>query len=587
MIAAWMLYGIFVAAVVGVAGFAIEYALRALRRPVRFVWVGALLIIVFIPAVQFALASKAAAGAVSILPSANGAVLAPSAGSPRSQRNLAPIAAQPPLRFPRAVSVPNTLRTLDSPLLGLWLAGSILWAAMLLVSAARLRRQRAGWRAATIDGMPVYVSHDVGPALFGIARYSIVVPAWVLSLDDNRRQLVLAHEREHARAADPVVLAAGALLVMLQPWNPGAWLMFRRLRFGIELDCDARVLARTPDVRSYGELLLEVGDRTLAGAVPLAALSEPHSLLERRISIMTAIPPSRPLLRGLVSLTAGALLAIGACTIPRPTPAGITAQTAVTPAIDFIQYRWVSATGDGAAQGYVDPASGQALTLGDSMVVDIAAIDSAWVTSHVRGPDATAGVTISLTPSGAGTLGAETATHLGQRLAVVVDDRVLTVATVGSRFRNTIPLVTDATPAAAYALAARVNRAVDQLRPYQPLSFQRPLESAPGSRPSARSDRVIVRITEVGLKTTVRESPTVLVFAADSARVGIGNDAPTILTDTMRLSSLPAMTLDVTDGDVHVLLVSPGQITIRGTVTGGPATHLSATGRHIVVRKGG
>ncbi|MCR4339848.1 MAG: M56 family metallopeptidase [Gemmatimonadaceae bacterium] len=435
--------------------------------------------------------------------------------------------------------------------------------------------------------MPLYVSHDVGPALFGIARYSIVVPEWVLSLDNNRRQLILAHEREHARAADPVVLAAGALLVMLQPWNPGVWLMFRRLRFGIELDCDARVLARTPDVRSYGELLLEVGDRTLAGAVPLAALSEPHSLLERRISIMTSIPPSRPLLRGLVSLTGGALLAIGACTIPRPTPAGLTGQTVVTPAIDFIQYRWVGAAGDGAAQGYVDPASGQPLTLGDSVILDIAAIDSAWVTSHVRGPDTTAGVAISLTASGAGTFGAETATHLGQRLAVVVDDRVVTVATVTSRLRNIVPLITDATPAEAHALATRVNRAIDQLRPYQPLVLQRPLVGTPGSQSSARSDRVIVRITELGLTTTVRENPTVLIYASNSARVGIGNDAPTILTDTLRLSTLPAMTLDVTDGDVHVLLVSPGQIMIRGTVTGGPATHLSATGRHIVVRKGG
>lgn len=438
MIAAWMVYGALVAVVVGAAAFAIEYALRALRRPVRYLWIGALIVTVFLPGIQFLVASTAAPSVLSAPSSSIGVASAPGAASPRAQRDITPIAAQPPLRFPRAVAVPNALSTLDSPLLGLWFTASILWAAILLVSAARLHRQRGAWRAATIDGMPVYVSHDVGPALFGIARYSIVVPGWVLSLDDNRRQLILAHEREHARAADPVVLATGALLVMLQPWNPGVWLMFRRLRFGIELDCDARVLARTPDVRSYGELLLEVGDRTLAGAVPLAALSEPHSLLERRISIMTSIPPSRPLLRGLVSLTGGALLAIGACSIPRPTPAEITGQTAVT----------------------------------------------------------------------------------------------------------------DATPPAG-------------------------------------SDRVIVRITEVGLTTTVRESPTVLIFASNSARVGIGNDAPTILTDTLRLSTLPAMTLDVTDGDVHVLLVSPGQIMIRGTVTGGPATHFSAMGRHIVVRKGG
>lgn len=445
MIAAWMMYGALIAVVVGVAAFAIEYALRALRRPVRFLWIGALIVTVFLPGIQFLVASTAAPAIGSDPSTSRAPASTPSAASPRSPVEFLPIAAQPPFRFPRVMAVPSALSTLDSPLLLLWLAASLLWAAVLLVSAARLRRQRAAWHAATIDGMPVYVSHDVGPALFGVARYSIVVPGWVLSLDDTRRQLIVAHEREHARAADPVMLAAGALLVMLQPWNPGVWLMFRRLRFGIELDCDARVLARTPDVRSYGELLLEVGDRTLAGAVPLAALSEPHSLLERRISTMTATPPSRPLLRGLVSLTAGALLAIGACSIPRPTPAAITDQTVVTPVIE--------------------------------------------------------------------------------------------------------------------------------------------LTSPPGSQ-SGRSDRVIVRITSVGLRN-VGETPTILVFASDSARVGIGTGSPRILTDTLRLSSLPAMTLDVTDGEVHVMLVGPGQLEIGGTVTGGPATRLSAMGRHIVVRKGG
>jgi hypothetical protein len=47
------------------------------------------------------------------------------------------------------------------------------------------------------------------------------------------------------------------------------------------------------------------------------------------------------------------------------------------------------------------------------------------------------------------------------------------------------------------------------------------------------------------------------------------------------------MTLDVTEGDVHVQLVGWGKLNVGGAVTGGPATHLSANGRHVVVLKGG
>lgn len=292
---------------------------------------------------------------------------------------------------------------------------------------------------------------------------------------------------------------------------------------------------------------------------------------------MTSLPPSRPLLHGLVSLTIGALLAIGACSIPRPTPAGITAQTAMTPAIDFMQYRWISQYGWTRVAEYVDPASGKALVLGDSVILDIAAVDSAWVTSGAHGADSTAGVTLSLTPRGAATFGAETATHIGQRLAVVIDGRVVNVATVSTRLGNIVPLVTDATPAEAHALATRVNRAIDKLRPYQPLVIPRPW---------ARPDRVIVRVTSLGLRN-VDGRPTILFFTTGSALLGVAGATPTPLTDTLTLTTLPAFTADLTHGDLHLQLQGSGMLEISGTVEGGPMASFSAAGRHIVLHSRG
>jgi hypothetical protein len=75
--------------------------------------------------------------------------------------------------------------------------------------------------------------------------------------------------------------------------------------------------------------------------------------------------------------------------------------------------------------------------------------------------------------------------------------------------------------------------------------------------------------------------------AVGPARVGLGASDPTELSDTLRLQSLPTMTLDVTDGDIHLELVGSGKLRVGGAVTGAPANHLSAIGRHIVVLKGG
>jgi hypothetical protein len=108
----------------------------------------------------------------------------------------------------------------------------------------------------------------------------------------------------------------------------------------------------------------------------------------------------------------------------------------------------------------------------------------------------------------------------------------------------------------------------------------------------AVQERAIVRLTSVGLDG-VEASPggemtaTVLVFATGAARVGIGTGTPVRLTDTLRLRMLPAVTADVTDGEVHIQLVGPGRMKMGGEVTGGPATHVTGEGRHLTILQGG
>ena len=68
------------------------------------------------------------------------------------------------------------------------------------------------------------------------------------------------------------------------------WWQLRRLRYAIEIDCDARVLKGGVDPAHYGETLIAVGERQSAYVGAVAAMSESKSFLEERIEHMIRKP---------------------------------------------------------------------------------------------------------------------------------------------------------------------------------------------------------------------------------------------------------------------------------------------------------
>ncbi|HET6765701.1 MAG TPA: M56 family metallopeptidase [Longimicrobiaceae bacterium] len=300
--AAWILYFAALSAAVALAALAAEKALLMYRRPVRWTWAAALLLSLALPAAAW---------------------LAPGAPGPGAGRlAVAPAERVDPaaLGGGAAKGVRWSLPPLDGPLQLAWGAAS---GGTLLVLGglhlAMLRRRRA-WRRETVEGVPVLVSPDTGPAVIGFARGSIVLPEWVLASDGATRGLVLAHEQEHVRAGDTRLLLLALATVCIAPWNPALWWQLRRLRLAVEVDCDARVLRARGTVREYGTVLLELGRRVSTGALGAAAFSEPTSFLERRIRIMTSTT-----VRARVARTAGfaalaLLCAAAASATPRPAP---------------------------------------------------------------------------------------------------------------------------------------------------------------------------------------------------------------------------------------------------------------------------
>jgi TonB family protein len=302
MILSWMLIAIAVTAAASAAALALEGAARALGRPTRAPWVAALAFSTIWPAWLLARA---------VLPSrAEPATI----GTGR----LPPVLVSAGRDAIGAVTryLP-TDRRVSAVLLVVWLLITAALFVRLLMGLYSLRRQQRGWPVREVDGVRVRIAPEMGPAVVGVRRPTIVLPEWMLALDPTLRQLVLRHEVEHVRAHDTVLRLLGALLTALMPWNFALWWQADRLALAIEVDCDARVLRAHARRERYGLLLLAIAQRqTTTMLAP--ALSEPSSHLERRITAMSRSIPRHPMLVA-AGLTAAATLALVlACSAPAP-----------------------------------------------------------------------------------------------------------------------------------------------------------------------------------------------------------------------------------------------------------------------------
>ena len=304
----WMLYAILFGCLAAAAGFALERGARSLKIPTRFVWLAMLLVAIVLP---FGLPMISAS--------------APLRGT--GELTERPVASAGPV-IP-VITAPSWIdrvidraRNFDQPLMLLWIGLSALCLSRFATAIIKLRRQRSQWVARQIVGTECFVTEDIGPAVVAIPDTRIVVPQWVLSLDHDSLATVIRHERQHKLARDGWLIVIGSVATALLPWNPAMWLIQRRLRLAVEMDCDARVLAEEARVDRYGSLLLAIAQRPRLMAGLGATLTESTSDLERRIAAMTARPPKHPRTRALLFAAAGIVVIALACSMPAPDMVG-------------------------------------------------------------------------------------------------------------------------------------------------------------------------------------------------------------------------------------------------------------------------
>lgn len=304
MTLAWMTHSVVVSLLAGAGAAAAERGLRLYDLPARGVWVAAMAASVGLPLAAWLGAVPpdpvAALPAPGVVEAVSGAAGGHAAGE-------------------------GGLMSLDAALAWGWALAAATGLSWLGLSALRLRRSLDRTPTRSVGGVDVHLTSAEGPACWSLpgGRARVLLPSWIRELDADRRRLAVAHERQHLRRGDPLLVAAGCLLAAAVPWNLPLWWKLGRLRRALELDCDARVLGSGADPRSYGELLLSVGERAGGAAWSALPLSEGAARLERRIRAITAPPREHRVLEaGALALAALLAGALAGNTAPPGTPAG-------------------------------------------------------------------------------------------------------------------------------------------------------------------------------------------------------------------------------------------------------------------------
>ena len=336
MIAWWMAQVAVIGALLAVAAFGAEMALKIARRPTRWVWI-------------VAMALTVALGVMAPTRFATDTVTSRT-WQVTDVRTIGPLVNIEPSLLTTLQGAWYDVTTLlagrmqggwsvwhrvmpsgiERWLLVAWVATSV---ALLLAFVAvhlRYQRRRSQWPLGDVLGTTVRIASDTGPAVIGVTSAEIVLPQWLLARDDREQRLVLEHELEHVRQHDPLLLAMAQAAVVLVPWHPAVWWMASRLRLAIELDCDGRVLQRGASARDYGTLLIDLTDHRTGFGAALPAFSCSPSHLERRLVAMTPKKLRYPLVRALGTTALASLALLAACEAKLPTSDEVDRMTAST-----------------------------------------------------------------------------------------------------------------------------------------------------------------------------------------------------------------------------------------------------------------
>ena len=294
-----------------VLALGVALVLRALRirspRVAHKAWTAVVFVMLALPAVvqwgpTFAVPVSASAPPLGhlFIPAADDVALAGRvAPSPESRIG----------RAPRAVP-------LIQATLAVYAAGVLFLFVRLAAGAWRLRAIRRS--ALEVQGRLTHVS-CVTPMTVGVFAPSVVLPPDWPHWDGAEVSAVMAHETEHVRRRDPLVILAALVNRAVFWFHPLAWWLPRELSRLSEQACDAVVLARGHERDLYASCLVRCARRvTAAGGrvMPMATAMSGSGLRERLRMLERPQPEASRVRRFAVAGACTALVVVCGAALP-------------------------------------------------------------------------------------------------------------------------------------------------------------------------------------------------------------------------------------------------------------------------------
>lgn len=178
-------------------------------------------------------------------------------------------------RAPSAPQAPTPVQVL----LIVYVAGIILFTLLEAISLLRLHKLMRSGTTTTLPGGVRLTIVNGNQAPFSWFRNIVINKD---DYRDNRREII-THELAHIHRHHSVDILLCDLLIILQWYNPAAWLMKRELQYIHEFEADHAVLLSGVNPSRYQLLLIRkaAGERLFAMANNLS-----HSSLKKRITMM-------------------------------------------------------------------------------------------------------------------------------------------------------------------------------------------------------------------------------------------------------------------------------------------------------------
>ena len=198
-------------------------------------------------------------------------------------------------------------------------------ALMLIRLGIGLRRALAIRRSAVQDAGRLTHPACVTPMTIGVFAPVVVLPPDWASWDESDLSAVLAHEEEHVRRRDPLVVVIAMINRAIFWFHPLAWWLPRTIAQLSEQACDAMVISRGHDSDVYAACLLRFARQATdaGGRIAPLATAMPGAGLRERLGLLARPERARPSRLRVACAAAACAALVVVCAAARPTAAPV------------------------------------------------------------------------------------------------------------------------------------------------------------------------------------------------------------------------------------------------------------------------